>query len=72
MKKIFIYVAKPCKLCVYILFSIILGVLLMVRRKVYRRLCLADSCCRPSCVNVVLPTGVNLVNATVLFQFQIL
>ena len=26
----------------------------------------------PSCVNVVLPTSVNVVNATVLVQFQIL
>ena len=44
-EKIFIYVAKPFKLCVYILLCIILGVLLMVRGKVYRRLCSANACC---------------------------
>ena len=54
----------------YILFSIILGVLLMVRVKVYRRLCL--SVLYHSCVNGAFPTGVNVVNATVLVQFQIL
>ena len=32
MSKFFILVAKPCKLCVYILFSIVLGVLLIRTR----------------------------------------
>ena len=56
----------------YILTSIILGVLLMVCGKVYRKLLLSKFVLYPSCVNVVLPTGVNVVNATVLIKFQIL
>ena len=60
-------------ICEYILFSIILGTLLMVRFKVYRRLCLASKFVLDrNCVNVLSPTGVNVVNDTVLVQFLIL